>query len=206
MRVWALAGATVALLSAGSAPAQEKKDDKKPAGPLVLKVVSKKEQYVFGGGGRTPKEYKAYLEDLAKKQKDDVVFPPKVLPPYPLRVDLVLQFENTSKEEVTLAYGGDANEYTFELTGGAGVVVLRNPAPTTTELRSPKTVTIGPGKTHEIPVKALTDGHRGTAQFLFWTGPGEYQLAAKYILTDREGTNVTGVLKSEPIKIVVVEK
>jgi hypothetical protein len=206
MRVWTLVGATVALLAAGSAPAQEKKDGQKPAGPLVLKVVSKKDQYVFAGGGRTPKEYKAYLEDLAKKQKDDTGFPPQVLPPHPLRVDLMLEIANTSKEQITVHLGGDANEYTFELTGGAGVVALRNPAPMTLELRGPKTVTIGPGKAHEIPVKALADGHRGITRFLFWTGPGEYQLAAKYILTDREGLKVTGELKSEPIKIVVVEK
>jgi hypothetical protein len=210
MRVWVLAGATVVLLAVGAGRAQEKKDDKKPAAPLVLKVVSKKDQYLFGGGGRTPKEYKAYLEDLAKKQakaEGDPVSPPDLVsPPNPLRVDLVLQFENTSKEAVTVYLGGDATEYTFELTGGAGVVALKNPGPFTLELRAPKTVTIEPGKVHEVPVKMLADGNRGISRFLFWTGPGEYQLVAKHTLTDREGHRVTGELRSEPIKIAVAEK
>ena len=44
-----------------------------------------------------------------------------------LTVDLVLQLTNTSKEEVTISVGGTANVYTFELSGGAGVVTMRNP-------------------------------------------------------------------------------
>src|SRR5262245_7881336 len=184
MRVWSLAASVAAILTVvGSIAAQDKKDDKTPAGPIVLKVVSKKDKYVFGGLGKTPKEYKAYLEDIAKRQAEDE----RAAPPNPLRVDLVLQFENISKEAVTIYVGGDANEYTFELTGGDGVVALGNPAPMTAEQRGPKTVTIEPGKTHEIPVKMLADGSRGIARFLFWTGPGEYQLVAKYDLTDERG-------------------
>ena len=130
----------------------------------------------------------------------------RVSPPTPLKVDLVLQVENTSKEAVTVYLGGDSTAYTFELTGGAGVVALANPGPFTTELRLPKAVTIEPGKVHEIPVTTLADGNRGISRFLFWTGPGEYQLVAKHTLTDREGSAQTGELKSEPIKIAVVEK
>jgi hypothetical protein len=207
MRVWSLTGVTAVLLTVGSAPAEEKKEDKKPAGPVLLKVVLKKDKYVFGGGGRTPKEYKAYLEDLAKKQKEAEQNPNRelVAPPNPLRVDLVLQFENTSKEAVTVYMGGDANAYTFELTGGAGVVGLKNPAPMTLELRLPKAVTIEPGKVHEIPVAMLADGNRGISRFLFWTGPGEYQLVAKYTLSNQAGSETTE-LKSAPIKIMVAEK
>src|SRR5262245_56451578 len=167
MRVWSLAASVVAILAVvGSVAAQDKKDDKKPAGPIVLKVVSKKDKYVFGGLGKTPEEYKAYLDDIAKKQANGE----RVSPPNPLRVDLVLQFENTSREAVTIYVGGDASEYTFELTGGAGIVELFNPSWMTLEQRISTGETIEPGKTHEIPVKMLADGSRGISRFLYWTG------------------------------------
>ena len=41
--------------------------DDKTAGPVTLSVVSKKDKYVFDGGGKTPAEYKAQLESIAKK-------------------------------------------------------------------------------------------------------------------------------------------
>jgi hypothetical protein len=201
VRAWAFASATALLAVVGLGSAQEQKDEKKPTGPIVLKVVSKKDEYVFSSGGRSAKEYKTYLEDLAKKQGDE-----EAAVPNPLRVDLVLQFENTSKEDVTVYLGGDANAYTFELTGGAGVVALSNPGPFTLDMLFPKAVTIKAGKVHEIPVKVLADGNRGFSRFLFWTGPGEYQLVARYVLTDERGQIVTAELKSEPVKIVVAEK
>ena len=75
-------------------------DKKEPAGPIVLKVLSKKDKYVFDGGGKTEKEFKASLEDLTKKQENgERINPPKAIP-----VDLVLQLENTSKENVAV-YG-----------------------------------------------------------------------------------------------------
>jgi hypothetical protein len=203
MRAWSIAAGVVAgvLAVAGSTPAQDKKDDKKPAGPIVLKVVSKKNKYVFDGGGKSPKEYKEELEGIAKKLEKGQ----RATPPKPIAVDLVLQLENTSKEAVTVHLGGDPNVYTFELTGGAGVVTMPNPVPMTLEFRLPKAVTIEAGKTHEIPVKAFADGGRGISRLVFWTGPGDYSLTAKYKLTDKDGGNPKE-LKSEPIKIVVAEK
>ena len=44
-------------------------DDKKPEGPLALKLVAKKNEYKFDGGGKTPAEYKKYLEELAQAAK-----------------------------------------------------------------------------------------------------------------------------------------
>jgi hypothetical protein len=176
-------------------------DDKKPAGPVVLKVASKKDKYVFDGGGKTPKEYKEDLEALAKNlEKGERVRPPKPIP-----VDLVLQLENTSKESVTVYVGGDTNVYKFELTGGAGVVAMNNPVAFTADFRLPKAVSIDAGKTYEIPVKAFADGNRGFSRLVFWTGPGEYKLIATYILADKEGGK-GAELKSEAIKIIVAEK
>src|SRR5207253_7715356 len=101
---------------AGFASAAEPRPEDKPAGPITLSVVSKKDKYVFDGAGKTPKEYKEELEAIAKKlEKGGRAAPPKVL-----AVDLALVLTNTTKEDVTIYVGGDTNVYTFELTGGAG--------------------------------------------------------------------------------------
>lgn len=201
MRVFpVLAGVMAGVFAFGSsAMADDKKD--KPAGPIVLKVVSKKDKYVFDGGGKTPKEYKAHLEDVAAK----IAAGKEIAPPRPLTVDLVLQLENTSKEKQTVYVGGDPNVYTFDLSGGAGVVNMNNPVAFTADFRLPRAVVIEPGKTYDIPVKAFADGNRGFSRLVFWTGPGEYTLAAKYTLADKDGGK-TAELKSEPIKIKVDEK
>lgn len=193
-----------ALALAGVAPAQDPKpkDKDKPAGPVRLSVVSKKDKYVFDGGGKTPKEYKAGLEAVAKKlEKGEAAAPPK-----PLAVDLVLVLTNTGKDPVTVYVGGDTNVYTFELTGGDGAVAMNNPVAFTADFRLPKAVTIEAGKAHEIPVKALADGNRGFSRLVFWTGPGEYKLAAKYTLAKNADGEKGDELASEPVKIVVAEK
>lgn len=175
-------------------------DDKKPpsTSPLALKVVLKKEKYTFDGGGQTSEEYKKGLEATAKA----IAKGERVTPPKPLPVDLVLKIENTSKEEVTIYVGGDANVPTLDLTGGAGVVTMNNPVAFTLDLRLPQAVTLGPGKAHEIPVKQLSDGARGMSRLVFWTGPGEYTLTAKYTLADKMGGK-GAELKSEPVKLTV---
>lgn len=195
-----LAGLVAGVVTfGGTAVAQDKKD--KPASPIVLKVVSKKDKYVFDGGGKTPAEFKAHLEDIAKRLSEGQ----DVRPPKPLAVDLVLQLENTTREKQTVFVGGDSNVYTFDLTGGTGAVTMNNPIAFTADFRLPKAVVIEPGKTHDIPVKVFADGNRGLSRLVFWTGPGEYTLVAKYTLSDADGGRGTE-LKSEPIKIKVSEK
>lgn len=189
---------TAALFTFAPAASAE---DKKPAGPVTLTIVAKSDKYKFDGGGKTPAEYKQALEDVAKQQKVGGL----VTPPKPPAVDLVLVLTNTTKEDMTIYVGGDANVYIFELTGGAGVVALSSELATTAEFRPSKPVTLAPGKTHEIAVKQLSDGNRGISRYVYWTGPGEYKLSAKYTLSTRNGG--TGAeLKSEPVKITVTEK
>jgi hypothetical protein len=173
----------------------------KATGPVVLKVVSKQDKYVFDGGGKSPKEFKEHLEEIAKllNRGQDV------RPPKPLAVDLVLQLVNTSKERVTVFVGGDTNIYTFDLSGGSGVVTMNNPVAFTADFRLPKAVDIEPGKAYEIPVKVFADGNRGFSRLVFWTGPGEYKLVAKYTLADMDGGKAAE-LKSEPITLKVTEK
>jgi hypothetical protein len=173
-------------------------DDKKPAGPVALKLVAKTDKYKFDGGGKAPADYKKELEGLAKKAAAGEL----VQPPAPPTVDLLLVFTNTSKEDVTIYVGGDANTYTFELTGGAGTVAVPSGRAFTAEFRLPKAVTLAPGKTHEIEVAQLSDGLRGAARNVYWTGPGEYKLSATYTLTDKDGEKGPE-LKSEPVRITV---
>jgi hypothetical protein len=199
MMYFCLAIGAIAFACVGPASADDSKDQ--PVGPVVLKVVSKKDKYVFDGVGKTAKEYKADLDDLTKKQENgERINPPKALP-----VDLVLQLENTSKEKVTVYVNGTANIYTFDLTGGAGVVNLKNTVAMPAYVKLPMAVTIEPGKSYEIPVASLADGRRGNSRLVFWAGPGEYTLSAKFILLDQKGDKLSE-LKSEPTKINVVEK
>ncbi|MCS6864397.1 MAG: hypothetical protein RMJ56_17265 [Gemmataceae bacterium] len=174
----------------------------KPAqSPIKLTLIAKTDKYKFDGGGKTPAEYKKYLEQLAEQSKQGQL----VQPPRPPAVDLVLELKNTSDREVTIYVGGDPNVYTFELTGGAGSVAMNSGLAFTADFRLPKAVTLGPGKTHTIPIQQLSDGNRGASRYVYWTGPGEYQLSVKYTLSDSEGGRGTE-LKSEPVKIIVTEK
>ncbi len=176
-------------------------EDRVPESPVKLKLVAKTDKYKFDGGGKTAAEYKAALEETAKTlEKGERANPPK-----PLTVDFILEITNTSKEEVTIHVGGDANVYTFELKGGAGVVTMNNPVAFTADFKLSKPVTLAAGKSHEIPVKAFADGNRGFSRLLFWTGPGEYTLSAKYTLADKDGGKAAE-LTSEPVKVTVTDK
>jgi hypothetical protein len=176
-------------------------EPKAAPGPLVLKVIDKAEKHVFDGGNRTPREFKEFLEELATRQKKGE----RIEPPEPFRVDFVLKVENTSKEPITVYVGGTANIFTLDLSGGSGVVTLTNPALMPRLVRAPSAVTIDPGKSYEVPVDSLSDGRRGTARLVYWTGPGEYKLTATYTLLDALGGKLE-VLKSDPITVKVVEK
>lgn len=185
-----------ALAFATAAAAEDKKAD----GPIKLTVVAKTDKYKLDAGGKTAAEYKKQLEDLkAKGDKGELVRAPK-----PPAVDLVLQLTNTSKEDVTIYVGGDSNVYTFELSGGDSVA-LNSGLAFTADFKLPKAVKLEPGKSFDIPVKQLSDGSRGAARFVYWTGPGDYKLTAKYTLATADGGR-GAELKSEPVKIAVTEK
>ncbi|MDY3562006.1 hypothetical protein R5W23_003437 [Gemmata sp. JC673] len=189
-----LLAATVALIAFAVSASGE---DKKAEPPVKLKLVAKTDKYKFGSG-TVPAEFKKYLEEIAQAQKDGK----PTQPPRPPAVDLVLEIVNTSKDEVTIYVGGDANTWTFDLTGGDGTVSLGSGLAMTLEFRLPKAVTLAPGKSHEIPVKRLSDGARGAGRYVYWTGPGEYKLSAKYTISDKDGEKAYE-LKSEPVKITV---
>ena len=106
---------------------------------------------------------------------------------------------------MTLFVGGDVNVATLELTGGTGVVTAPAAVALTADFKLPKAVKLEAGKSYDIPVKQLSDGLRGVSRNVYWTGPGEYKLAARYQLATEDGGKAAE-LKSEPVKIIVTEK
>ncbi|MBA4065080.1 MAG: hypothetical protein C0501_15465 [Isosphaera sp.] len=159
---------------AGSLPAQEKKEDKKAdpaAGPLEVTATGKATKYELDPA-KAGAEFKKSLEDMAKK---------KGLvggrPPAPPAVDLAVSIKNTSDKPVRVWVKGDPVVLTLELKG-KGAVNVDSFGPMTLEFRLPEAVEIGPGKTYEMPLKALQSGMRGQTRFSYWTEPGEYELVA----------------------------
>jgi hypothetical protein len=190
--------AALLLTLTGAAQADEKKDE----GPVTLKVVAKKDTYTWDAGGKTPKEFNKDLDDIAEAMKKNPR--PLIKLPNPPTVDLVLEMVNTSKEDVTIYVGGDANVYTLELKG-PGVRNFMGALALTADFRLPKPVKLAPGKSHEIPLTTLKDGFRGVSRNLYWTEPGEYTLSATYQLSDDQGGKGK-LIKSEPVKLKVEEK
>jgi hypothetical protein len=174
-----------AVLIGCGAPARA--ENKKNESPITLTLVVKKNKYKFDP------------ELLERVKKSDRAHPPE-----PIAVDLVLVFTNVSKQDATIRVGGDDVVYTFELTGGAGTETRPSGLVFTQEFRASKMITLAPGKTHEIPVKQLTDGFRGAGRNVYWTGPGEYKLSATYgPPAVPGGAAVAPLYKSEPVKITV---
>jgi len=180
---------------------EPKEQSKKDAGPLELKIVAKKDKHVFNAGGKTPKEYRALLEQIRDEIKKGK-FEGKV--PTPPAVDLVVQIRNTGKQDWVVFVGGDANKVTLTLKG-PGVIDLNPPLAFTLEFRLPKEVRLAPGKHFEIPLKQLSDGHRGVSRNLYWTEPGEYTLSAAYQLAMPDG-EPGPVLTSAAVKLKGMEK
>jgi hypothetical protein len=197
-RVALFLSAALLLGWCGAAGADEKKED----GPLALKLVAKKDVYAWDAGGKTPKEFKKELEDIAEALKKNPRPPVKL--PNPPAVDLMLQVVNNGKEDVTVYVGGDPNVYTLELKG-PGVMEFMGQGPVTLELRLPKATKLAPGKSYDIPITQLKDGFRGAARNLYWTAPGEYTITATYQLSDAKGGK-GALLKSEAVKVKVEEK
>jgi RNA polymerase sigma-70 factor (ECF subfamily) len=171
----------------------------KPAG-VELKLVAKKTDYVLNTGGRTVQEYQKLLTDFLKR-KPNPANPVADLPAEPPQVDLVLQFVNNAKKDVTLFLEGDGNARVLTLRG-PGVVALQNPGPFTLELRLPRPVTLAPGDSYSLPIRQLFDGMRWRGRAIYWTAPGDYTLTASYGLSDQQG-GPGARLQSQPIKLTV---
>jgi hypothetical protein len=169
MMQYALWGLLVLL-----APAPEKPSDKaksEPPGAVVeAKLVAKKDTYPLDLGGKTAEDYRKQLKEAENGGPN---------PPAP-KLDLVLEFTNTSDKEVQIQLGGTRNVITLDLKGpGAETIVMKN-RPMPKFLIASKTVTLAPGKSESVPVASLAFGLRNLTHAAYWTAAGEYTLAASY--------------------------
>lgn len=191
-----LLSAVLACLAASTVPAQE---PDKPARGLELKLIANKDTYAWDAAGKTPKELRKRLDELAEEVKKNPFGGPEL--PAPPKVDLTLRIVNNGKEEVTIWVEGDPNEVTLDLKG-PDAVALKGSGVFTRELRLAREVKLGPGKHHDIRISRLADGFRGASRFIYWARPGEYTLKAKYRLA--AGPEEKGkVLESNAVKLKV---
>jgi hypothetical protein len=154
------------VLFAGVANADDKEVSQLP---VTATLVGKARTFVLDRGGMSAEAYAALLKEGEKTGK---------LPPPP-DVGLTLQLKNTSDKDVQVWISGNPVVLELELKG-PGAVSLKPRMAFPSIYILPKPVTIEPGKTHDIPVKALKYGFRGVAQSAYWTEPGEYTLTASY--------------------------
>jgi hypothetical protein len=162
------------------------------AGGLTATLTSAKDSYVLNPA-QSGEEFRKSLKELDRA--------PRGAPPAPA-VALSLEIKNPTDQAIVISLGGDESQVTFKLTGEGAVTVANNVA-MTMEFRSGTPTTIGPGKSHTIPLTSLAGGSRGIAQMSYFTEAGEYKLSAT--LTAACGEKQV-VVTSEPITIKVVKK
>ena len=195
---------TLVFLAAFAVQAgDETKDKPASKSPVTAKIVAKKTTFDLDLAGMTPAKYKEALTNLEVNK----------LPPLP-KVDMALELTNTSDKDVQVWITGTPVTMMLELKGpGAVKVTPRQAFPRIFIL--PKPVTLGPGKSHVLPIASLSFGRRGVEHRAYWTEPGEYTLQAslvtglnpppKGVQADKNGFGKT-TITSEPIKIKVQAK
>jgi hypothetical protein len=196
---------SAALAAAPAADEPKDTDRSEPPGAAVeVKINVKKDKLTLDLGGKTSEEFKKMIEEAAKSGK------------YPdaAAVDLEIEFKNSSDKDVSIQFAGDSNQLTLDVKG-PGVVNAETQRAFTREFRIPKPITLAPGKSHTIELKALKYGFRGVARSTFLTEPGEisitavYQTAVSPAPKDAKdaGDNFGAVkLISAPVKFKVEEK
>lgn len=179
-----------------------------PKGPVSVKLVAAKTDYVLDRGGMTAAKY-------AEAIKEGKITPPTV--------ELVLEVKNTSKEDIQLRVGGPQSKLKLDVKGK---VKLETRAVTRT--RPPTSMVIlKPGEVHKVTVDKLAGYWNSAVEDQhFWTEAGEYTLTAEYsayiITTGGGGVMAPGVgggvigpgvrmaqivtAKSRPIRVSVTEK
>ena len=203
---------TMALVATavGAALADDKKDAPKPQAdpegtPLELTITGKTTKATLDTGGLSGADYKKKIEDAVKAGGK--------VPPAPA-VELAVEIKNTSDKPVQVWAKGDPVVLTLELKG-KGAVNVEPRLAFTQEFRLPEAVEIAAGKTHSIPLKSLTSGHRGASKFSYWTEPGDYELVATLktgVSPAPKGAKDAGdgfgavTLTSGSFKVTVVEK
>ncbi len=133
--------------------------------PLEARLIAKTDTYTIAAG-QQGKEFAAKLQ--APDARDL---------PEPPAVDIVFELKNPTDKPIKVMLDSDSGALDLKLEG-PGAVTVEARRIFTREFRIGKEVEIAPGKTLELPIKALRFGFRGVAQQAYWTEPGEYKLLA----------------------------
>jgi hypothetical protein len=165
-----LTGAVVLALPALGWGRGEKGEAKGKGGPVEAKLIAKKSTYPLNLGGMSAEEFRQTIKAAEKTGR------------YPAApaVELVLELKNTSDKEVQVWTSGDPVRLMLDLKGKGAINEALKGIAFTTIFIMPKAVTVPPGKTVEIPIKALSYGMRGASHRSYWTEPGDYTLTASY--------------------------
>jgi RNA polymerase sigma factor (sigma-70 family) len=186
-----------------------------PGVPLEATVKINKATYTLDLGGKTPAEFRKWVEAtrLIAEAPEKLVEPPP-----PPAVDLILTVRNTSDKDVEVRISGDGVKVSLELKGpGALTKKLDRIYPL--DLRLGEHRTLGPGKSHSFPItslaygfRSLSEGFPGASHLAYWTAPGEYTLTVS-LQTEilpapkgaRQGYQKFGVvtLTAAPVKLRV---
>lgn len=198
-RIGLFAGLVVAmfasvLMAQGDEPVKRPARPEPAKSPLVATLIANKDTYTIPEGQRG--------KDFAAKVKS----PSKGETPEPPAVDMVLQLKNPTDKPITILVDSDAGSLDLKLEG-PGAVIGDGRRIFTREFRLGKPVEIAPGKTYEIPIKALRFGFRGVAQHAYWTEPGTYQIIASLRWPDPADDSGKKIWQatSEPIEVTVKE-
>lgn len=161
---------------------------------LEAKLIAKTDTYTIPAG-QQGKEFAEKLKAPALRE-----------PPEPPAVDLVFEITNPTDKPIKIMVDSDAGALDLKLEG-PGAVMVEGRQIFTREYRIGKEVEIAPGKSLEMPIKALRFGFRGVAQHAYWTEPGEYKLFALYRWPDpsvAEGEKpVILQVTAEPVTLIV---
>jgi hypothetical protein len=184
-----------------------------PGAPLELKLVANKDTYMLDLGGKTPEEFRKYVEDNRAGVGGFQMAPAKAP-----AVDLVAELRNVSDEDVDVRIGGIPARFTLGLDGpGAfrisGKYGELGPRP---EQIAKENVRLKAGQTHRFPIQSLFIRNAAAHDELsFWTKPGDYTLRITFetaVAPSPKGAATEGggfgrvTLNSEPIKLKVMEK
>jgi len=156
-----------------------KDQDKQPAGPAQAQGNVQVFQ-AQGGNGQVQVQAQIVVQGgVVQGQPNVQVMVLGGGRPFPPLVNLALEIENITSQELTLLVGPDA-QLELKLKGPGAVTVRGKPnAPAPVAMGNPAEVKLAPGGKYTIPIRRLMHGRRN-ADASYWTEPGEYRLSATY--------------------------
>ncbi len=164
-------------MAGGAAPgASEARPEKVQAKvEIQATVVAKQREY------RLTQELKngqAAIKDALTKERAPALKPPAV--------DLELELKNTSRQPVTIIWGGDQSRISLTLKG-PGALNGTWPMMMTMDFQMGQEITLAPGASHRVPIKSLGCGPRNIVDSAcWWTLPGDYQVTVSGSFTQGE--------------------